>query len=145
MENQKAELDNQIIEKYFSMCKIPHEKLQQLSLNFQSVLSGLGRTVCGDENLLHFTGDSKVILQIVTKPNNVGILYYELMVVLPNDRGFLIYFKMRISIKAERVAVIIQDWGGVVLQFDESKSVLVFGSYRIKQEDSGLMNTNCII
>ena len=77
-----------LIEKYFSMYNIPHEKFEQLSENFQCVLSCLGRIVCGDEKLLHFTGDSKLIIQIVTKPDNVGIWNYELVVFLPNGSVF---------------------------------------------------------
>ena len=135
-----------LIEKYFSMYNIPHEMFQKLSLNFQSALSGLGRTVCGDEKLLHFTGDSKVVLNIVTKPDSIGIWYYEVVVILPNGTPFLIYLRMRISIPNEDMAVkvidIIKDWGGIVLRFDKWKSILVFDSYYMVEAGRQWLNEN---
>jgi hypothetical protein len=38
---------------------VPAELLENLSKNFQSILISLGRVVCGDEKLYHFTDDSE--------------------------------------------------------------------------------------
>ena len=50
---------------------VPEELLENLSINFQSILISLGRFVCGDEKLYHFTGESEFIRLIPSKPDNL--------------------------------------------------------------------------
>ena len=87
-----------------------------------------------------------MVLNIVTKPDSIGIWYYEVVVILPNGTPFLIYLRMRISIPNEDMAVkvidIIKDWGGIVLRFDKWKSILVFDSYYMVEAGRQWLNEN---
>ena len=38
----------------------------------------LGQYVAGDEKLFYFTGDSIIIRQVISKPDKIGLWFYEL-------------------------------------------------------------------
>jgi len=68
-----------------------------ISKNFQSLVSRVGEFAAGDEKLLHFTGNSKNIRMILTKPDRVGHWFCELCIKLVNGLSFLLYFRAHLS------------------------------------------------
>ena len=68
----------QILEHLAGNFLISNEFFPLLSLNFQSIVSVLGQCVAGDEKLFHFTGNSSDIRMCISKPDRVGIWFYEI-------------------------------------------------------------------
>jgi len=60
-----------------------------LSKHFQSVCKTIGHFVAGDEKLLHFSGNSGDIRLVPSKPDHVGLWFYELCGYLSNGKPFL--------------------------------------------------------
>lgn len=86
----------------------------ELSENFNSVLSELGAFVAGDEKLLHFTGNGVHVMSVKSKPDRIGLWYYELAVKLECGAIFVIYIRMNNSNDFEGVHIpvdaVVRDW-----------------------------------
>jgi hypothetical protein len=67
-----------ILDTLCSRFLISFKYYETLSHRFQSILSGLGQLVVGDEKLMKFTGASNDVRQILTKPDKIGLWFYEL-------------------------------------------------------------------
>jgi len=82
--------------------------------NFNSVLSELGAFVAGDEKLLHFTGNGVHVMSVKSKPDRIGLWYYELAVKLECGAIFVIYIRMNNSNDFEGVHIpvdaVVRDW-----------------------------------
>lgn len=91
---------------------------EKLSLNFQSIVLKLGQFVAGDEKLLRFTGNSGDIRLIITKPDRIGLWFYELCGSIANNRSYLLYTKMwRVWSQVgetSQVSKIVEDWGTII-------------------------------
>jgi len=103
-----------VVNKFLSNFHITKDFYAELSSNFNAELSELGAFVAGDEKLLHFTGDSVYIRIVKTKPDRVGIWYYELAVKLQCGRVFVIYIRMNDSNQLKGVHIpvdaVVRDW-----------------------------------
>ena len=76
-----------------------------LSLQFQDLVKHVGEYVAGDEKLLHFTGNSGDIRMVLSKPDRVGLWFYELCVKLSNKTSYLLYFKLHHSDEARGISI----------------------------------------
>ena len=70
---------------------IRSEMYEEVSLHFLSLVNKLGQWVAGDEKLKHFTGNSGNIRQILSKPDRIGLLFYELVGYLSNGLPYLLH------------------------------------------------------
>lgn len=132
----KPEIDPMSIkkaQKLLAVGLIQNQYFDQLSLNFQSIVASLGEFVAGDEKLLHFTGNSGDIRLVLSKPDRVGLWFYELATELSNGRSYLLYFRLHSVNKAigESVPVseIVAEWSSVVKRLGNPATLLVFDSY----------------
>ena len=70
---------------------IRSEMYEEVSSHFLSLVNKLGQWVAGDEKLKHFTGNSGNIRQILSKPDRIGLLFYELVGYLSNGLPYLLH------------------------------------------------------
>lgn len=103
-----------------------------------SIVRRLGEWVAGDEKLLKFTGNSGNIRLVITKPDRVGLWFYELATRLENGLPYMLYIRMHRSNPVLghtiKTAEIIRDWSNIVMRTDDPDSrnpdtMLVFDSY----------------
>ena len=62
-----------------------------------SIIRRFGEFVAGDEKLLYFTGNSGDIRMVRSKPDRVGLWFYELCALLPNGLPIIVYFRLQKS------------------------------------------------
>ena len=113
---------------------VPADLLENLSQNFQSVLTSLGRIVCGDEKLYHFTGESEFIRLIPSKPGHIGFWFYELCVLLGANLVFMIHIKLQTTTKSDKLSkkktvMFVRIWMNIMIAFRANLSVLFYDSY----------------
>ena len=65
-----------------------------LAKNFQAQLLRLGAFVAGDEKLFHFTGVSGNVRLVISKPDKIGLWFYELCCTLKSGAPYLLDFKL---------------------------------------------------
>ena len=89
-----------------------------LSLKFQSALSRLGQFVAGDEKLFHFTGQSGDVRLVKSKPDQIGLWFYELCCRLRCGLPYLLHLQLHRNKVQGQVSVKVSDmvkrWGHVV-------------------------------
>lgn len=116
---------------------ITNEVFPILSHNFQSCMDDLGQIIVGDEKLLHFTGNTIDVRDIKSKPDRIGLWFYQLMATLPNDTQFMLHTKLweaepsiKVSMPVHRV---VKEWCDVVKRHGERDanpdSILCYDSY----------------
>jgi hypothetical protein len=119
-----------------------------LSENFNTALIRLGAYAAGDEKLLHFTGKTCNIMKVISKPDRVGIWFYELAVRLPDNHGYLINIRVNDFNDLEGihnpVHDVVQEWINA-LQEDvpfrplDANLVLVFDNYYMSNATRNLV------
>ena len=57
-----------------------------LNENFQKLAESLGQCVAGDEKLFHFTGESKDVRLCISKPDRIGLWFYQLCALLRSGK-----------------------------------------------------------
>lgn len=109
-----------------------------ISKSFQEIVLKLGQSIAGDEKLFHFTGDSGDIRLVVSKPDRIGLWFYEVVAQLGNGSHYMLYVKLQTSRDGPvEVASIVQDWINIikftgsseVIDVPNPKTMLVFDSY----------------
>ena len=110
-----------------------------LNKAFQDIVFKLGQSVAGDEKLFHFTGDSGDIRLIISKPDRIGLWFYELVAPLANGQYYMLYLKLQTSRNGDApVENIVRDWINIVkftgvasteMDLPNPKTMLVYDSY----------------
>jgi hypothetical protein len=122
-----------VLEKLMSIPLFTYHYFEEISLNCQSVVRHLGEYVAGDEKLFHFTGDSGDIRLVLTKPDRIGLWFYQLCAPLHNGASFLLWFKLHHSdaFLGENIPVasVVQSWSEVVRKHGDPETLLTFDSY----------------
>jgi hypothetical protein len=83
------------IERLFAKFLISTNEYSILSANFLRVVEHIGQYAAGDEKLLHTLGTSADIRVVMSKPDRVGFGFYEVVVVLKNNKPLIIYLKLQ--------------------------------------------------
>ena len=65
--------NSKIVQKLLTCFLISADHYELLFNNFQGLVRTLGEAVSGDEKLLHFTGNSGLIIVVKAKPARVGL------------------------------------------------------------------------
>lgn len=90
----------------------------EISANMLATIILLGCCLAGDENLLHFTGDSIYIRKVVDKPDRIGFCFSQLCGLLLGGFAYMINIKLHNSNQQEgiRIAVdeIVSRWADVM-------------------------------
>jgi hypothetical protein len=61
-----------------------------ISKSFQDIVLRLGQSIAGDEKLFHFTGNSGDIRLVVSKPDRIGLWFYEVVAQLANGCYYML-------------------------------------------------------
>ncbi len=125
--------NREIIEKLISNMLLDESFAYDISRNFQSVVLQLGQMVAGDEKLFHYTGQSGNVRLCISKPDRLGLWFYEMAGTLSTGLPYLLYLKMHNSQRESvKVASIVQDWVDVIGNIGDSttsRTYLAFDSY----------------
>ena len=78
-------------ELFFSHFLIDSSYLEELSNNFMSIVRHMGTYVEGDEKLLCFFGESDNVRVVFSKPDRVGLRFYQLASILSNGLSYLLH------------------------------------------------------
>lgn len=104
-----------------------------ISQNFLSSVLMLGETVAGDEKLFHFTGDSGDVRLVISKPDRIGLWFYQLCVPLLNGSSFLLWFRMHHSNSFYGINIpvsdVVKSWANIVQTTGEPNTILTMDSY----------------
>lgn len=116
---------------------IDSEHFEALSRNFQDVLSDLGQILAGDEKLLRFTGKSNDVRDIASKPDKLGLWFFELCTTFDHGASYLLHLKLwrcdsKLKVKMG-VWQTAQDWARVAARHNarlkNPNTIVVFDSY----------------
>jgi len=97
---------------------------------------------------MHFTGDTGYIRLVPSKPDRIGLWYYEAVCYLKNGDPFLIDPRSsdRISAwgKSMPVSAIVKEWGQICTKLNNPRPFLVFDSYYADNTSSQWLNEHNI-
>jgi hypothetical protein len=116
---------------------ITYNYFEDLSLNFQEILSDLGQLLIGDEKLLRFTGHSGDVRDIPSKPDRLGLWYFMLNCSLAENLYYLLHMKLWTCDTSLNISMPVwqttTDWANVVnrhgLKPPNPNSIVIFDSY----------------
>jgi len=90
----------------------------EIRSNFQKMILKLGDSVAGDEKLFHFTGESGLVRLVISKPDRVGLWFYELCCKLSNNKPYLLYSRLQKVDNPELETItckeIVKDWCDII-------------------------------
>lgn len=139
-----------ILDRFWGRFYLPTSVWSQLCNNFQCLLKRPGRALVGDEKLLRFTGDSGYIRLVPSKPDRVGLWFFELVVTLNNGCPYLVHTMLSKSNPSagENIPVntVVREWAKVAKFFMEEKKskppILTFDSFYTDNEGRRYLNEN---
>ena len=111
--------------------------LEELSANFMSIVRHIGTYVAGDEKLLRFFGESDNVRVVFSKPDRVGLWFYQLASILSNGLSYLLHLCLHDVSKLDEgsfpVSQVVQMWCRHVLDGPyvdkDVDTLLVFDSF----------------
>jgi hypothetical protein len=112
---------------------IPAEFLNRISENLTNLIKHPGEVIAGDEKLLHFTGDSSCIRKVPSKPDDVGLWFYELCCKTVSGEAYMLHFQLADSSGSNLVSDIVKKWMNISRRFIP-KPLLVYDSYYTDQK-----------
>ena len=105
----------EIIQRLISTMLLTTDFSDEISKNFYSLALSLGQYTTGDEKLKHFTGKSGNVRNCPSKPDKIGLWYYELCAPLTNDLSYMLKVSMHDNSEGPRtVASVVSDWLSIV-------------------------------
>ncbi len=125
------------VEKLIGLPLLTHRLCPQISHKFQLLVHNVGESCCGDEKLFHFTGNSSDIRQVLTKPDRIGLWFYQLCAPLNCGKSFLLHVRLHQSHELEGISVpvadVVENWANVVKQVGNPKTLLTMDSYYLTE------------
>ena len=139
------------MKKLLSMYYIDYEneETEKVSKNMAKVFKELGDQVSGDEKLFYYTGRSKYVRVVPSKPLRIGLWMYQACISLGCGLPCLVYTKMHDSDKDLGKVVkchdIIKEWGEMIKKAnEEAHTTLFMDSYYLQQQSRGWLKENGI-
>ena len=126
--------------------------LSKICENFRKSLAKIGTMVAGDEKLYHFTGDSALIRVVISKPDRIGLWFYELSCLFKDNSPYLLDTFVNNScveggIK-NPVVEVVKHWVKTEEPFfsqqPEKRSILLFDSYYTSKDSIDYLIKNHI-
>jgi hypothetical protein len=106
-----------------------------VSNNFQSALRCFGKHIAGDEKLLYFTGNSVNIRNVPSKPDKIGLWFYELSCRLEDSSPYMLHLKLNTTDPPCPVLHILNEWVRVLKREGQEEeiwtpdTILIFDNY----------------
>ena len=119
---------------------ITEEIMVKVVENFTDYVFALGECVAGDEKLFKYTAQSPLVRQVPTKPDKVGLWFYQMCANLKNGMAFCLYIKLHNNVSGSvTVDLVVSDWQGIIMKVGADRvapgnnpnprTVLVFDNY----------------
>jgi hypothetical protein len=118
-----------IVTKLISLELFTAEYTEDLSKKFQEFVLELGNSCVGDEKLFHYTGLTKDIRLVVSKPGRVGLWFYELCAPLRMGRQFMLHTRMALGKEGLPVSNVVDIWTDIIKQYPPTGTILLMDSY----------------
>lgn len=102
-----------ILAKMISIFILHGDEIERcLSKNFQSIVQRLGQAVAGDEKLYYFSGQDADVRLCISKPDRIGLWFYELVMQLRNGRHYMLCVRLHTNKTGDpvKVAGVLRDW-----------------------------------
>jgi len=119
------------------------EHFELISRNFQRIVLMLGDCVAGDEKLFRFTGDSKDIRLVFSKPDRIGLWFYQLCSPTASGGSYLLWAKLHDSDpsigRVLSVSVIVNSWTNIVQTIGQPETILTMDSYYLDRAGKNLL------
>ena len=136
--NQMPGID--IMERLVTYFLINQEVMNRIMENLHNFIFALGECVAGDEKLFHYTADDHLVRAVQSKPDKVGIWFYELCALLTNGTSILICSSYHNNHNGEmKVFDIVRQWINTIMSCGKNRvenglnpnpnTMLVFDSY----------------
>lgn len=137
-----------ILDRFWGRFYFPRQVWPRICQNFCSLLKRPGRCLAGDEKLLKFTGNSGYIRLVPSKPDRIGLWFFELVAILNNGDPYMVHTMMSTSNPSTGdtvpVNAVVKEWASVVNYFVETKNsippILTFDSYYTDGEGRKFLN-----
>jgi hypothetical protein len=144
--NHNINLGINVHETLMSRFLITPKEYQLLSTSFQSLLSSYGDSIAGDEKLFYFTGNSGNIRLVPSKPDRIGLWFYELCCRFANGLPYMLDIQMAHSegeLKRKETSQTIEAWINVIKK-NIGESFLAFDKYYVSEKGARLLNESAI-
>lgn len=109
------------------------EYYEDISTCFQGIVQSLGDSVAGDEKLFHFTGQSIDIRLVLSKPDRIGLWFYELCSPLSYGGSYLLWTKLHHCDPSIAQSIptsqVVKSWSDVVKKLGQPETILTMDSY----------------
>lgn len=120
-----------------------------LCINFTKIIRDLGEDIAGDEKLLYYSGASGNVRLVLSKPDKLGLWFYELCSNTEYDEPYILDFKLASSEKelgmGESVADIVERWVNVIQRCQPSQvPILGFDTYYFSKASRDVLVANDI-
>jgi hypothetical protein len=135
-------------ETLLSRFRIAYTHFELISRRFRSCLKHVGRVIAGDEKLLHFTGDSGFIRLVPSKPDRIGLWFFEACCTLTNGLPYLIHGRLCDANPATNRSIpvhhVVKQWADISIEnrpkLETCGPVVVCDSYYMTTESRKYMN-----
>lgn len=129
-----------IIEKLIAIPLFPTSLYEDISKNFQRAVLQIGESAAGDEKLFHFTGKSRDIRLVPSKPGRIGFWNYELCAPLSFNGQFLLHTRMAYGGEGLPVHEVVRKWAQIIKQYEKNDTLLTFDSYYLCNASRVVLN-----
>jgi hypothetical protein len=110
----------------------------------------LGQYIAGDEKLFHFTGVSNMVKLILSKPDRIGLWFFELCVKLSTGKVYLLHTRLHHSDNGPvPSADVVKQWADIIMntgrEIEENpnrNTYLCFDSYYMTKDARKYLNDN---
>ena len=144
--SSRAPAGREIILRLASRMLMTEPFCELLAANCADMVLRLGQFVAGDEKLFHYTGESGLVRLVPSKPDKIGLWFYELCGCLANGLAFCLFIMLHNSIQQKLTTVsVVSKWVANMRRIDLGAdadadavwyphTVLVFDSYYTSKE-----------
>lgn len=133
------------LHKLISLPTFPPESCEEISNNFQKIVLYLGESVCGDEKLFHFTGNSRDIRFVPMKPSRIGFWFYELTAPLRYGGHFLLHTRLHYGSQYSPVSEAVRSWVNVVKKYQFDNPLLTMDAYYLDNSSKAVLDESHVL
>lgn len=131
-----------ILEKLISLPLFTDDYAEDISNNFQNSILHLGERVCGDEKLFRYTGKSRNIRLVPSKPGKIGLWFYELCVPLKYGGQFLLHTHLHPGGETLHVSEVVKMWIKVLKKYPDDSTLITMDSYYLDNTAKAVLDAS---
>jgi hypothetical protein len=113
---------------------------EDICANFQKTITQIGESCAGDEKLFHFTGQSRDIRLVPSKPGRVGLWNYQLCVPMQHGGQYLLHTRLSVGGEGLAVSEVVRKWSSIIKSYDFKGTLLTMDSYYMDNTSQRLLS-----